>query len=311
MFGQTQPSQEKISQSPDVGVRSLELVEREPHLDVASLMKKKNCYFIHMIQVTKDLDVSRNNEAVDTKKLTVADKLDILYVASPTLSVSSIRPHTEDGTFAGGFGVLLSHGEVISANPSDDGTVASSLTERQVIGGPKNSKEDVDKAIDRPQYGGSKSYNEIVLKSPEVTGGFMKLGSFMDRVTYEEEETDHGVGGGILRKRIGIINLANEVDERGNRIRGFDVPFATLLEMKSRGPVFVMDEANQMYTVKNIDEENRTVEFITKPMTPGDMLEVYGDKKMDKYTKEEKRNNLRAKGVVFEEEVRNNLELKG
>ena len=43
-------------------------LERPEHLDVSSLIKEKNCYFVHTIQTTNDVEkVSQNNEALDTK----------------------------------------------------------------------------------------------------------------------------------------------------------------------------------------------------------------------------------------------------
>lgn len=190
----------------------IETLERPPHLDAKTLMKEKNCYFVHTIQVTKNLDVSENNKSIDTKKLTPADKLDIVYSGNPTLSVSSLRPHTQDGTFMGLFGVLLSQGEIVSASHMDEGTTAKSLTERTAVGGNKNTVEHINRAIDRKQEGSGKSYNEIVLKSPEVAGGFMKIDgdTYKKRISFEEETVDYGAGGGEVTKKYGILNLASE-----------------------------------------------------------------------------------------------------
>lgn len=280
----------KVEQIP----AKIEALERPPHLDAVALMKEKNCYFVHTIQVTKSLDVSENNKTFDTKKLTPADRLDILYAGNPTLSVSSLRPNTQDGTFYGNFGVLFSQGEVISANPSDDGTIAKSLTERDIIGGARNSFENIDRAIDRKHGGSGKSYNEIVLKSPEVAGGFMKIDGevYKKRISFEEETMDYGAGGGEVVKKYGVLNLANE---KNGAV--FDTPFSVLLEMKNRGPVFLLDENNQMLQVTHIDEKTRKLIFSVKPNTPTNIAEVYGEQKLNKYSKQEMLDRLSGRNI--------------
>lgn len=282
-----------INTSPQITAK-VESVERPPHLEVASLMKEKNCYFVHVMQVTDSLDVSQNNRAIDTKKLTIENKLDLLYAGGPTLSTSSLRPHTQDGTFQGGFGVLFSQGEVVSANPSDDGTIAKSLTEREIIGGAKNTTQDIERAIDRGHGGYGKSYNEIVLKNPEVAGGFMKIDgdAYKSRILYEEEALDYGSGGGENLRKYGVLNLEN--DKNGTN---FSKPFSVLLEMKSRGPVFFLDENNQMLQVTGINEKTRQITFSTKPNTPSDISEVYGEQKLNKYTKQEMKERLAVSGI--------------
>lgn len=280
----------EVNQKP----ANIETQEKPSHLDATTLMKEKNCYFVHTIQVTKNLDVSENNKAFDTKKLTPADKLDILYAGGPTLSASSLRPDTQDGTFYGGFGVLFSQGDIVSANPSDDGTIAQSLTEREIIGGARNSVEDINRAIDRAHGGNGKSYNEIVLKNPEVAGGFMKIDSEADkkRISFEEEIIDYGAGGGEVVKKYGVLNLANE---KNGAI--LDIPFSVLLEMKNRGPVFLLDEHNHMLQVTNIDGKTRKVTFSIKPHTPVDIAEVYSEQKLNKYAKQEMLERLSGRGV--------------
>jgi len=265
-----------------------------PHLDITKLMSEKNCYFIHMLQVTKNLDVSENNKNIDTKKLSVADKLDILYAANPTLSTSSLRPNSQDGTFYGGFGVLFSGGEMVSANPNDDGTIANSINEREIIGGAKNSPEDIDKAIDRKNEGYGKSYNEIVLKNPQVASGFMKIDgeAYKNRISYEESISDYGSGGEETVKKNGVLDMANE---RGGAV--FDTPFSVLLEMKSRGPVYFLDENNHMLIVNDIDEKTRKIRFSTVVTTPKDIVEIYSSQKLNKYTRIEMLDRLSSKGI--------------
>lgn len=300
-LSQNTPSPESQEPHHETGVKSL---DRPPHLDVTSLMKEKNCYFVHTIQVTNHLDVSQNNRAVDTTTLSTGDRLDILYGASPTLSVSTVRPHHQDGTFLGGFGVIFAQGEVVSANPSDDGTIAKSLTEREIIGGPKNSEEDINRAIDR-NHGDTphKSYNEIVLKNPTVAAGFMKLDASAN-LSYREETLDYGVGGGEVTKKVGILDLNNEYSpglggRKGELKRGYDKVFATLLEMKSRGPVYLMNEQNEMLAISRIDEKTRTVEFSIIPSNPSDIAKRYGEQKLNRYAKEEMLGRLASNGVVL------------
>jgi hypothetical protein len=262
-------------------------LEIPAHLEVANLMKEKNAFFVHMIQVTGELDVSENNKSIDTKNLSIPDKLDLLYGASPSLSASTLRPHTNDGTFYGGFGVIFSHGEVEHASASDEDTKAVSLTKRHIIGGARNEKEDIDKAIDRPVLSGEKTYNELVLKNPEVSGGFMKLDNFHDRIKYEEEEQTYYDGETKVTK-LGIIDFSPKKDRFGRPTGGnADKPFSVLLEMSKRGKVFVMDEGNQMYIVQNIDEKNKTATFIASPITPADYSFYYGAERMNKYNKKE------------------------
>lgn len=275
--------------------------ERPPHLDVVSLMKEKNCYFVHVVQVTDNLDVSANNKSADTKKLSIADKLDILYAANPALSTSTLRPNTQDGTFQGGFGVIFSQGEIISANQSDDGTLAKSLHEREIIGGAKNTVDDITKAIERKHGGEGKSYNEIVLVKPEVAGGFMKIDSetYKKRIHYKDEIRTYGDEEGDVIRQVGILDLTDEVDRYGNKMTSFSTPFSTLLEMKSRGPVFFMSDANELLQVTSIDEKTKKVTFGLTPISPQDIAEVYGDKKINKYTKQEMVDRLQEKGVLL------------
>lgn len=295
-----------LEQAPQIesvgkGVSKIEAgLEIPAHLDVASLMKEKNAFFVHTIQVTDQLNVSENNRSLDTQKLSIADKLDLLYGMSPTLSASTIRPHTDDKTFYGGFGVIFSHGEIEHASTNDTGSKALSLTERHV-GTVFNEKEDVDRAIDRNPTSGS--YNELVLKNPEVAGGFMKLASFTDRTTYEDEETLYYDGEKKVTK-IGTIDFSNPVDRSGRPSgSNYDKPFWTLLEMEKRGKVFVMDEGNQMYIVRSVDEKNRKAEFVAIPIDPKTFAESYGAERMNKYNKKEMadrvKQSLQAKGVTL------------
>ncbi len=261
-------------------------LEVPSHLDVTHLMKEKNAFFVHMIQVTDQLDVSENNKSINTKDLSVADKLDLVYGANPSLSASTLRPNTNDGTFYGGFGVIFSHGEIEHASTGDAGTKALSLTKRQVLGGIQNKKEDIDRAIDRP-VSASKTYNELVLKNPEVSSGFMKLDTYHDRIRYENEEHTY-YDGETLTTKIGIIDFSPQKDRFG-RPTGANAgkPFSTLLEMSKRGKVFVMDEGNQLYVVRAIDEKTRTAEFIASPITPADYSAHYGAERMNPYNKKE------------------------
>lgn len=260
------------------------------HLDVAEQMKEKNAFFIHMVQVTDQFDVSENNKAIDTKKLSVEDKLDIVYGAGPTLSASTIRPKTADGTFKGGFGVIFTHGEIEHADTTDTGSIALEGNKRHIIGGARNEKEDIERAIDRDQVAGG--YNELVLKNPEVGGGFMKLAGMKDRTTYEEEEREYYDGEKLFTK-VGVIDFNDPTDERGRPTGGnFNKPFSVLQEMAKRGKVFIMDEANQMYIIRSIDEKTRKVEFIANPITPSDFSNAYGQERMNPYHKKEIKERL-------------------
>lgn len=259
---------------------------------------------MHTIQVTKSLDVSLNNQAVDTKNLSVSDKLDILYAGGPTLSTSTVRPATEDGTFYGGLGVVISKGEIVSANPSDGASVAVSLTERSGLGG--DTPEDIERAINRTHLSnGKKSYNEVVVRYPEIAGGFIKI-SKDSRVSYEDSTRDYGPGGGVVIETMGQLDLSTVYDKdfAGNpdpkrASRSFDVPFNTLREMDLRGPVFVMNEQNQLFQVTQIDVKRRIVSFSTTPFTPSDVADVYGNHSMGNVRKEELLGNLHSKGVTL------------
>lgn len=288
--------QESSSAIESLPETTIESIEQPSHLDATTLMKEKNCYFVHMMQVTKALDVSENNKSIDTNKLTNVDKLDILYAANPTLSTSTLRPHTQDGTFQGGFGVIFSQGKIVSANQSDDGTIATSLSKREIIGGEKNSKEDIDKAIDRPHGGYGKSYNEIVLKEPEVAGGFMKIDgeSLQKRISFEEETREYGYGQEDVVEKVGTLDLTNE---KNGAI--FDTPFSVLVEMEKRGPVFFMNENNEMLQVTHIDEKTRKIRFSTRPITPNDIAEVYGEHKINKYAKQEMLDRVANNGITL------------
>ncbi len=240
--------EEKGVITPETGL------EIPKHLDVAELMKEKNAFFVHMIQVTNQLNVSENNRSgIDTTKLTTADKLDMVYGVSPTLSASTLRPNTNDGTFYGAFGVIFSHGQIESATEGDAGTRAISLTERDT-GTIYNKAENINRAIDRRQFEGSgKTYNEIVLKNPEVGACFMKLNGMTKRTHYEDEEMNYFNGEKTVTK-IGIVDFSNSVDSRGRQTGStYDVPFSVLLEMNKHGKIMFMDEANQMYVISNID----------------------------------------------------------
>ena len=267
-------------------------LEIPDHLDVSKVMQEKNAFFVHMVQVTNDLDVSENNKSIDTKKLSIADKLDMVYGTSPTLSASTLRPHTNDKTFMGGFGVIFSHGEIEHAHPSDAGTKAVEHTERHIIGGRKKEIEDIDRAIDREHGESSGNYNEIVLKNPDVAGGFMKLVSYKDRITYTEEESTYYDNEKTITK-VGTIDMANKLDRFGRSDgSNYDRPFGVLEEMSKRGKVFVMDEENQMYVVRSVDPVTRKIEFIANPIKPRDFGFYYGKERMNKYQKQEMRDRL-------------------
>lgn len=283
-------SVQQNTQAPE-RMESLESIEIPPHQDVSKLMAEKNAFFVHMIQVTDQLNVSENNKSLDTRKLSIADKLDLVYGMSPLLSASTLRPHTTDGTFYGGFGVIFSHGEVEHVSTSDAGTQALSLTKRDIMGSKQNAKEDIDKVIDRP-LGLSKSYNEVVLKDPEVSGGFMKLDAFNDRIRYENEEVTYYDGETKVTK-LGVIDFSNPVDRFGRPTgANYNTPFSTLIEMGKRGKVFVMDEGNQMYIVSDIDEAKHTATFVASPISPADYSYYYGAERMNKYNKKEIKDRL-------------------
>lgn len=281
---ETFPQTERAS--PARPESSLELPD---HLDVSKVMEEKNAFFVHMVQVTDAFNAAKLNRSIDTTKLSIGDKLDLLYGTNPTLSASTVRPQTSDGTFHGGFGVIFNHGEITHAAPSDNDTIAVSHKERHVIGGNRSTKEDIDGAIERIHLlsNGEKSYNELVLKNPEVNGGFMKLDTSKYPIVYEEEERQYYDGEKKVTK-IGIVDFTNPVDQFG-RLTGtnFDKPFSVLLEMQKRGKVFFMDEANQMYIIQNIDEANRKVEFVASPITPKDFAAHYGEERINPYTKKE------------------------
>ena len=114
----------------------------------------------------------------------------------------------------------------------------------------------------------------------------------MKRVSYEETVQDYGTGGGEVVKKYGVLNLENE--KKG---AVFDTPFSVLLEMKNRGPVFLLDENNQMLQVTHIDEKTRKLTFSVKPNTPSDIAEVYGEHKMNKYTQQEMLGRLSKRGI--------------
>lgn len=278
--------EKRVESAQEVGLEMLK------HLDVSEMMKEKNAFFVHTIEMRKDFDVSENNKSVDTAKLSAPDKLDILYSTNPTVSASTLRPDTKDSLFHGGFGVIFSHGEIEHAGTNDQGTVATSLKERQVIGGAAKEKEDIDRAIDRPQEDGG--YNEIVLKNPEVAGGFMRLGSLQARTTYMNEEHEYYNGEKTITK-IGVIDFSTPLDRFGRPTLGnYDLPFSMLLEMKKRGKVFILDDRNRMHIVQHIDEVNRKVEFVSSPIDPKTFSQSYGEDRINIYAKKEMKERLEA-----------------
>lgn len=280
------PIQEGVSKKTE---NDLEIPD---HVDVSKVTREKNAFFVHMIQVTNDLDVSENNKSLNTKKLSVADKLDIVYGTSPTLSASTLRPHTKDKTFMGGFGVIFSHGEIEHASPSDAGTKALTSTKRHIMGGIKKGREEIERAVDREHGESSGNYNEIVLKNPDVAGGFMKLASYKDRISYSEEESTYYDNEKTITK-VGVIDMANKLDRFGRSDgSNYDRPFGVLEEMSKRGKVFVMDEENQMYVVRSVDPVTRKIEFIANPIEPKDFAFYYGKERMNKYQKQEMRDRL-------------------
>lgn len=280
--------EEKSIPTPENGL------EIPKHLDVAEVMKEKNAFFVHMVSVfDKSNLVSENNTSIDTMKLSPRDKLDILYSMSPTVSASTLRPHTQDGTFMGQFGVIFSHGEIESAALGDIGSAATSLSTRNT-GRIMNDPEEVNRAIDRNLPRADKSYNEIILKNPEVAGGFLKLPTDPKRVKYESEEQEYHGGQKVVTK-IGFVDFSDPVDWRGRPTgEKFDRHLSTLKDMTERGKTFFMDEANQMYIIKNIDEATRKVEFIASPLTPKDFAFHYGEERMNKYHKKEMKDRLQA-----------------
>lgn len=287
----------------EINPETIESKETFNHLDVGEVMKEYNAYFVHTIQVDSKFDVSENNQAIDTNKLSVSDKLDILYATNPSISTSTLRPNTLDGTFRGGLGVVLSAGEITSAHRSDVGSKAVSINERVVGGNNANEPEDVEGAINR-NYLVDKSYNEIAVKGAEVAGGFLKLDKSYD-VSYVDFERDYGPGGGVVTEKIGQLNLSNvyNTDRYGNpnpkdAKKRYDVPFNIFRDMELRGPVFVMDENNQLFLVSDIDVENRIISFSTKPFTPADVAEVLGNKYISSEKREELIDGLMTRGVM-------------
>lgn len=269
----------------------------ESHLSVQENMKKYNAYFVHMFQVTDTLDVSDNNKTLDTKKLSGTDRMDILYGISPTLSASTIRPHTTDRTFQGGFGVILGKGAIESAAPSDDGTIATSFENRYVIGGNKDREEDVERALNRSKD--SNGYNEVVVKQPSISGSFMKLQDD-DRISYEEESIDYGNFGGIRTRKVGILDMSDIMF--GKRVEvSYKAPFDTLLAMEKRGQrgrMFLLNNKNEMLHITSIDEKTRTVKFDTVPVTPEDIVTHFSNGEIATDTKKEMADRLKEKGIA-------------
>lgn len=268
-----------------------EIMELPPHVDVSKLMEEKNAFFVHTIQMINAFNLKENNEVIDTNKLSTADKLDILYAVNPTLSTSTLRPHTQDGMFHKAFGVILSQGEVEHANHMDSGSKLLSGGVRSVSGAKMDTKEHVDAAIDRRHGGVGTSHNELVVKNPEIAGGFMRIGSLINKISHEEEEHVY-YDGQSVKTKVGILNLSNKKNWRGESIEDYDVPFNMLLEMSKRGKVFLMNDDNQMLIVRNIDEANRRVEFVDNPIEPKDFAYYYGKDKVNKYAKKEMRERL-------------------
>ncbi|MEZ0209018.1 MAG: hypothetical protein ACAH17_02475, partial [Candidatus Paceibacterota bacterium] len=147
-------------------------------------------------------------------------------------------------------------------------------------------------------------YNELVLKNPEVAGGFMRLASFTNPISYEEQDQTY-YDGEKKTTKIGTIDFSNPIDRFGRPTGvNYNAPFSTLLEMGKRGKVFVMDEGNQMYVVQNIDEATRKVEFVAVPIEPKDFAFYYGKDRINKYHKMEMKErlekSLQEKGITLQ-----------
>lgn len=65
-----------------------------------------------------------------------------------------------------------------------------------------------------------------------------------------------------------------------------------------------MDEINQMYIIKEINEENRKVEFNSEPITPEKFVFHYGGERMNSYNKKEMTDrlekSLKEKGMTLQ-----------
>ena len=116
------------------------------------------------------------------------------------------------------------------------------------------------------------------------------MAGFNSRTKYEEETSIHFDE--EVTQKVGIIDFTTIYDSKGRNAWNGNVPFSILIEMKKRGKVFLMDEANQMYTVRDIDEATRKVSFIANPIEPKDFAFYYGKEKMNKYHKQEMKERL-------------------
>jgi hypothetical protein len=261
------------------------------YLDVTQVMSNKNCYFVHMIQTDESqLNVSLNNEAIDTKKLSFSDRLDLLKVGKLNLSASSIRfGNQTDTTFYGHFGVLLSKGTIDSAHPRDDGSVAKATSERVFVGGSANSEKDVLLAIEKKDTFGtdySSQYNEIAIKNSEIAGSFLKADGLREDIIYENYESEEVFNRPYGLAKIGIIGLETKYDSRGRVINKSDTLIKNLVIAKEKGRFFIMLE-NKMHVVLKVDENNKKIIFNPIPTNPETISGTAGKESVNKYEAEE------------------------
>jgi hypothetical protein len=228
-----------------------EYLKEEERRDLGNLSRTHKTYFVHQI-VDAEWKPSANNRALDTKKLSWEDQLDILTGLHPTISTSTLDQGSTQRIFGGkgGWGALLSGGRALGGGKNDIGSIGVGLRDRRFTSKSDEGVEAIEKAISGREE--NATYNELIVEQPEMAGVFCKWSNGMPPLT---EET---------------TMPSRYVSEDGNTYR-FDSWWQTIRSVQDRGiPIFVLDMNNQARLIHDVDFENKTFK-VTPAIDPEDI----------------------------------------
>lgn len=216
---------------------------------VEDITQRHGCFMVHDL-VTADWKPSANNNAVDTKKLSLNDQLDIVLGLEPTIATSTLRVgNPQDKTFGrGSWGVFLSGGRTLGGEPQDAGTQAHGLRKRNV-GERFRGVDSIDDAIMSPHKA---SYNELVVENPKVAGLYIKWSDDMPPLSK-------------------ITSVQN-----GNGIR-YDGWWENMKLVAERNiPIFVLTQDNRTRMIHGINFQEKTFQVAEGDISPEDMVNLPG-----------------------------------
>lgn len=159
-------------------------------VNIKNISSEKSVYFVHGI--TPDSDFFANTRNYLLKYNTTWDsRLSIVLGLKPDLGTSTVKRGDNNSNMWSKMGVILSGGELVGASSSDAASLVTGLTKKTSSSfgeksyyemEPHEVKTNIAQSIDQREV---HSYNELVVRNPEVSGFYVSLDPDIERNTFD------------------------------------------------------------------------------------------------------------------------------